>query len=693
MADIFVSYARADKARVAPIVAALEAQGWSVWWDPHITPGQEFDALISDQIKQARAVLVVWTSVSVQSRWVRGEARMAVDRGILVPLRFDAPELPIDARSMHTADFDDWGEDTQSRPFQDLLRALRALIPDEGEGLTHASADIAGPETKSRAALVSPPGAGGGTVPGPQTEKRRRGLAVAGLAAVVLALAGAGLWLARGSLPREAPAPVRVAIVPFRFDPNDPTLRQLADGMTDKTVEVLTANQIETTSPRAEAGGPDPRALNTAAATFILGGSVRREGGMLRVNAQIEDARQKVVLWSAEMAAPVAKASTLELTAAARLAEVLGRAADGREEGLDPADTETLALNLRCYDLSVIDFSGQAEPILALARRIVTRAPGWSHGHSDLGYYSALYSDRVPASQRDALRSTARKEADKAIALNPRNGDAYVVLDTLTPPGQRSQREALLLRAVAVSSDQTSADANSRYGGLLSEVGRLQEALVYFQRAAALGPLDGGNRAQAALAQARAGQTDRADATLKAVLHDWPDNPGVRSAQFQLSRWLGRFEVALSMLQGDSQPNNELSDAERTAWRGAFSALISRDPRRMTQQREAQIAFGSTSPLDLSFSVENLSQLGLIDDAFTQAAKLEGVQLPIDETLLFDPSTAAMRRDRRFMALAARLGLVDYWRSSGHWPDFCAEPAPPYDCKAEAAKVTQVHHG
>jgi adenylate cyclase len=52
MADIFVSYARADRARVAPLVAALEAQGWSVWWDAEINPGQEFDALITEQIER-----------------------------------------------------------------------------------------------------------------------------------------------------------------------------------------------------------------------------------------------------------------------------------------------------------------------------------------------------------------------------------------------------------------------------------------------------------------------------------------------------------------------------------------------------------------------------------------------------------------------------------------------------------------
>src|SRR5215470_14360825 len=106
MADIFVSYARADKARVAPLVAALEAQGWSVWWDPEITGGQEFDDLIEKELETARAAIVVWTPASVSSRWVRGEARIAADRGVLVPVQLGAPNLPIDARAIHTITLD-----------------------------------------------------------------------------------------------------------------------------------------------------------------------------------------------------------------------------------------------------------------------------------------------------------------------------------------------------------------------------------------------------------------------------------------------------------------------------------------------------------------------------------------------------------------------------------------------------------
>ena len=89
MADIFVSYSRTDKARVAPLVKALESQGWSVWWDPEITPGDEFDAMIAPNLN--RPAPSSWSGVlaSVDSRWVKGEARDAADRGVLVPVRFE----------------------------------------------------------------------------------------------------------------------------------------------------------------------------------------------------------------------------------------------------------------------------------------------------------------------------------------------------------------------------------------------------------------------------------------------------------------------------------------------------------------------------------------------------------------------------------------------------------------------------
>jgi adenylate cyclase len=140
LADIFVSYSRQNKARVAPLVRALEAEGWSVWWDPEITPGEEFDTLISRELDQARALVVVWTPDSVDSRWVRGEARDAADRGVLVPVRFDNARLPIDFRALHTTDLDDWAEDSSRPAFRSLCKALESKL---------------GPAAKAKAALAA----------------------------------------------------------------------------------------------------------------------------------------------------------------------------------------------------------------------------------------------------------------------------------------------------------------------------------------------------------------------------------------------------------------------------------------------------------------------------------------------------------------------------------------------------------
>ncbi len=102
--------------------------------DPEITPGQEFDRQISEALDAAKAVIVVWTPQSVDSRWVRGEARDAADRGILVPVRFENCRLPIDVRSLHTTDLDRWGENAAGQPFQDLVRALAGLLGSQSPG-------------------------------------------------------------------------------------------------------------------------------------------------------------------------------------------------------------------------------------------------------------------------------------------------------------------------------------------------------------------------------------------------------------------------------------------------------------------------------------------------------------------------------------------------------------------------------
>ena len=56
-------------------------------------------------------------------------------------------------------------------------------------------------------------------------------------------------------------------------------------------------------------------------------------------------------------------------------------------------------------------------------------------------------------------------------------------------------------------------------------------------------------------------------------------------------------------------------------------------------------------------------------------------------SLLFRSNTVGFWRDPSSLQYAKRVGLLQYWRSSTKWPDFCSDRTLPYDCKKEAARL------
>lgn len=106
--DVFLSYARIDKERVAPFAQLLEAQGWTVFWDPQIAPGQRWDNLIKTRLDNARCIIVMWTAASVESQWVKDEASNGRDRQILVPVALDDTKPPLGFGMIQTASLGGW---------------------------------------------------------------------------------------------------------------------------------------------------------------------------------------------------------------------------------------------------------------------------------------------------------------------------------------------------------------------------------------------------------------------------------------------------------------------------------------------------------------------------------------------------------------------------------------------------------
>jgi hypothetical protein len=91
----------------------------------------------------------------------------------------------------------------------------------------------------------------------------------------------------------------------------------------------------------------------------------------------------------------------------------------------------------------------------------------------------------------------------------------------------------------------------------------------------------------------------------------------------------------------------------------------------------------------LSWIIQALGEMNRVDRLYDvlQSWPLER-DLKQGSYVFFRPWLAKARRDPRFMIVAKRVGLVDYWQQSGKWPDFCGDSQLPYDCKKEAAKLS-----
>lgn len=127
--DVFVSYARADRARIAPILDGLRHEGLSVWWDGEIPVGASWRQTLIEHLNSARCVIVVWseTSASVAGEFVQDEAGRAKSRRVMLPLRIDDVTEPLGYGEIQSLDLVNWSGDVDDPRFQDLVHAVRAM--------------------------------------------------------------------------------------------------------------------------------------------------------------------------------------------------------------------------------------------------------------------------------------------------------------------------------------------------------------------------------------------------------------------------------------------------------------------------------------------------------------------------------------------------------------------------------------
>jgi adenylate cyclase len=427
VADIFVSYSRSDKTRVAPLVAALEAQGWSVWWDPEITPGDEFDALIGAELETARAVVVVWTPLSVDSRWVKGEARDAADRGVLVPVRFDSARLPIDVRAIHTTELDGWEGNHASAPFKALCAALEAKLKP----------------LASKAAA--------------QAAKDKR-------------------------------PTVAICVLPFANMSGDPEQEYFSDGITEDIITDLgkisalsIVSRNTAFSFKGSTTGVTQIARQTKA-SYVLVGSVRKAGARVRITAQLIGAANDAQVWGERYDRDLNDIFVLqdEISKAIVAALKLTLLPEEKQalEQRSTTNTEAYKLYLMARQFWLLDNESNNEIVVRICNRVVEIDPNYAQAWATLAL--AQWNMFWLGDSGD----DGERAAKTALRLDPTLADSHAAMGAALRSKGRFE-EGLLACQRALRLEPSSYVANRIAGLCLLGLRRYDDAIGHFEHAAA----------------------------------------------------------------------------------------------------------------------------------------------------------------------------------------------------------------
>lgn len=477
-------------------------------------------------------------------------------------------------------------------------------------------------------------------------------------AAGVLVLAVAGLWTWRTLQPPETP---RLAVL--RFENLGDTEPYFSEGVADELISEVSRIQGMEVSGRASSfaltgdKATPAEAARQLGATLVLTGSVRRLRDTVRVNAELVEAPGGRSLWSETFERPPNEAFLLDRDIAVRVAQ----AADARITAPPPqrVEPEAYRLYLQAREQQLGVANAGWTPVRDQYAQVVARDPHFAEAWSALARAEANAArertDEARVVLSDADLAPAFAAADHAIALDNSLADPFLVralahtwlghwrlaAEAVTEAERRGGSGGNFYRAVGLMRRAEEARKHSASLDPLSasEWANLAYTCEYnadapcqlnaAQRAHELAPDDISATRGLVRALAANNRKDEAYQLLRSV--HWLDNPSLATRNLIGLTGHGAppstAEFLTSLSHGEGYIDTTagfLADAQR--WNDAAALL----PR--------------------------------WDDA-TRGTIFT----------LFRVQWAPLRHAPQFWALLQRQGLVQYWRQSGQWPDFCAQ--------------------
>jgi len=445
--DIFLSYNREDQARAKVFAEAFAAQGFDVWWDVGLKAGEAYDEVTENALRKAKAVVVLWSKKSVQSRWVRAEATLADRNKTLVPCMIEPCDRPIMFELTQTAELSHWQGDAGDSAWRSFLSDVYRFVAKGGA-------------TPAASAAPAP----GGLNPAPAAPPVARPSVYA------------------GKPHHERPS---IAILPFTNRSTERADEVFAGGMGEDIASALSLGRgLKVISQGATAAyrknTSDLRTIGQElGAKYILEGNVRRVGANLRVTAQLVEADNGAILWTQKFDRPLSELAELQEELVEELAAHLGvqiQKVEMERALRKPGDITAWEAVMRSWANYVRMNPESVAVAVAEARRAVSLAPDYAVARATLAMGLALLYQQTGYRDR-ALIGEAIEHAETALSLNPNH--ATVLFQVSNTFGNAARHaEALPLGERAVELNPSLIDARQSLACSLSHFERYEEALI-----------------------------------------------------------------------------------------------------------------------------------------------------------------------------------------------------------------------
>jgi adenylate cyclase len=460
VAKVFLSYAREDSDAAKELADAVGRAGHEVWWDQHIQGGSRFSNAIDQALKDAEAVIVLWSATSIQSAWVQDEAAEGRDSGRLVPVLLDTCKPPLGFRQFQSVDLSRW----------------RGGDGPEIEALLGALAATAAPA----AAEVT------GAAPGKAASSSQ----------------------------------FSICVLPFVNMSGEPEQEYFSDGISEDIITDLSnvsalSVVARNTSFTFKGQAIDVKEIaQSLGVTHVLEGSVRKAGDRVRITGQLIDGAKGDHVWAARYDRDLTDIFAIQDEISKAIVEAL-------KVKLLPAEKKAIenrgTSNVEAYDLYLMArqqwISGtfgtvrREQSIARLCKQATQLDPEYAQAWALMGL-AQLELRFVHGHDEDALSS-----GERALEINPGLAEAhcikarYLEEDGRTEEAQKQVRTALRL-------DPESWEVNREVARMLFRHGQIEQAIPYFEKAASLNDTDWHNAVMLVTCYEGAGDKER---TLKAA--------------------------------------------------------------------------------------------------------------------------------------------------------------------------------